>query len=190
MNTLFPIFLKAEQLNFLIIGGGKVALEKLTFLKKSSPEAKVSLVAISILPEVEKIVSEFDNALLYCRAFSVDDLCEKHIVIAATANKELNLYLRDLADKYKFLLNVADTPQLCDFYLGGVVTKGDLKLAISTNGKAPILAKRLRETFESILPSSIEESIENLHQLRKKLTGDFDQKLKAMNEITKKLIDR
>lgn len=190
MNTLFPIFLKAEQLNFLIIGGGKVALEKLTFLKKSSPEAKISLVAISILPEVEKLVNEFNNSLLFHRAFAVDDLCDKHIVIAATANDELNLYLRDLANKYKFLLNVADTPHLCDFYLGGVVTKGDLKLAISTNGKAPILAKRLRETFEAILPSSLEESIENLHQLRKKLTGDFDQKLKAMNEITKKLLDR
>jgi precorrin-2 dehydrogenase/sirohydrochlorin ferrochelatase len=85
------------------------------------------------------------------------------------------------------LLNVADKPEFCDFYLGGVVTKGDLKIGISTNGKSPILAKRLRETFEEILPPSLEETIASTNLLRKKLHGNFEEKLKTLNELTKDL---
>lgn len=188
MNTLFPIFLKADRLQFLIVGGGAVALEKLHFLQKSSPQARVQLVALKVLPEVMDLVGLFPNAQVFQRAFSVEDIADKHLVIAATNNKALNDELRWLADRYRFILNVADKPELCDFYLGGVVTKGDLKLAISTNGKSPIMAKRLRQTFEAILPPTLEETISKTHALRNQLHGDFDEKLKQLNELTQKLI--
>lgn len=188
MNELFPIFLKANQLRFLVIGGGKVALEKLQFIHKSSPHAGIDLVAPTILQDVFSLLKLFPDSKCYQRTFDIEDLIGKQLVIAATGNKALNLYLRDLANKYKFLLNVADQPDLCDFYLGGIVTKGDLKIGISTNGKSPILAKRLRETFETILPPSIEETIESTHALRKKLHGSFDDKLKVLNELSKGLV--
>lgn len=187
MNTLFPIFLKSDQLNFLIVGGGNVALEKLYFLYKSSPQTKIDLVAERILPEVFELLKKFPDSKLYERSFTIEDLTDKHLVIAATNNVSLNNYLRELANKYKFLLNIADKPEFCDFYLGGIVTKGDLKIGISTNGKSPILAKRLRETFEEILPPSIEETIASTHLLRKKLHGNFEEKLKVLNELTKEL---
>lgn len=187
MNTLFPIFLKSDRLNFLIVGGGNVALEKLHFLYKSSPQTKIELVAEKILPEVFDLLKKFPDPKMYERSFTIEDLTDKHLVIAATNNVSLNVYLRELANKYKFLLNVADKPEYCDFYLGGIVTKGDLKIGISTNGKAPILAKRLRETLEEILPPSIEETIASTHLLRKKLHGNFEEKLKVLNELTKEL---
>ncbi|MBK9191365.1 MAG: bifunctional precorrin-2 dehydrogenase/sirohydrochlorin ferrochelatase [Crocinitomicaceae bacterium] len=190
MNELFPIFLKADKINFLIVGGGKVALEKLFFLQKSSPNAKIELVAIEILPEVFELVKKFPDSKLFHRAFSVDDLADKQIVIAATNNSLLNLRLRDLADKYKFLLNVADKPEFCDFYLGGVVTRGDLKIGISTNGKSPVLAKRIRQWLEDVLPDSIEKAISLNHRFRKKQKGNFEEKVRVLNELTEGLIQK
>jgi siroheme synthase-like protein len=86
------------------------------------------------------------------------------------------------------LINVADKPELCDFYLGSIVTKGNLKLAISTNGKSPTVAKRLKEVFHELLPDELEEVLDNLQQIRNKLKGDFANKVQQLNELTKVLI--
>jgi uncharacterized membrane protein YfcA len=84
---------------------------------------------------------------------------------------------------------VADTPDLCDFYLGSVVKKGNLKIAISTNGKSPTIAKRLKETFNEALPDELDQVLDNMQSIRKKLNGDFDYKVKKLNSITKVLIE-
>ena len=84
----------------------------------------------------------------------------------------------------KILSNIADTPDLCDFYLSSVVKKGDLKIAISTNGKSPTLAKRLREMFEEIIPEGTQDLLDNLKAVREKLRGDFEYKVNKLNEIT------
>jgi precorrin-2 dehydrogenase/sirohydrochlorin ferrochelatase len=107
------------------------------------------------------------------------------LVIAATADKTLNESNLSRSKRKKYLINVADTPELCDFYLGSIVTKGDLKIAISTNGKSPTLSKRIREFFEEMLPENINDLILNLNEYRKTLKGNFEEKVSALNEITK-----
>ena len=97
----------------------------------------------------------------------------------------MNEQIYQVAKQKNILINVADTPELCDFYMGSIVTKGDLKIAISTNGKSPTLSKRLREFFETILPDDLQELIDNLHQYRNTLKGDFEKKVKTLNELTK-----
>ncbi|MFV0604798.1 MAG: TSUP family transporter, partial [Niabella sp.] len=87
------------------------------------------------------------------------------------------------------LINIADKPELCDFYLGSVVKKGQLKIAISTNGKSPTIAKRLRETFEDMIPDQMDELLENMGKIRDRLGGDFNHKVKVLNEVTKTLVD-
>jgi precorrin-2 dehydrogenase/sirohydrochlorin ferrochelatase len=87
--------------------------------------------------------------------------------------------------KKNILVNVADTPDLCDFYLGSIVTKGDLKIAISTNGKSPTLSKRLREFFEDVLPENINDLILNLNEYRNSLKGSFAEKVEKLNQLTK-----
>ena len=82
------------------------------------------------------------------------------------------------------LVNAADQPALCDFYLGSIVNKGSLKIAFSTNGKSPVLARRLREYFEQVIPDEIDISIDQLNTLRNAHTGDFSAKLKTLNKIT------
>ena len=86
----------------------------------------------------------------------------KDVAILATDSRELHEKIRIMASKRHLLLNVADTPHLCDFYLGAVVKKGDLKIGISTNGKSPTFAKRMRELFEDILPENINTILDNL----------------------------
>lgn len=188
MNELYPIFIKADQVNILLVGGGNVALEKLHFLLKSSPDAKVHIVSKIVSKSITQLVKEKKNIFISIRAFKPDDLINKHLVIAATNDPILNAEIKYLSNEQGTLLNVADKADLCDFYLGGVVTKGDLKLAISTNGKSPIMARRLREFFEAELPENLDEVIKELKILRGKLNGSFERKLHTLNELTKQLI--
>ena len=185
MNTLYPIFLKTENFQILIVGGGIVGTEKLSFILKNSPEANITVVAKEFSPEIRSIVDHRPSTVLIKKAFEASDLENKQLVIAATADKALNERIYHAAKAKNILINVADTPELCDFYLGSIVTKGDLKIAISTNGKSPTLSKRIREFFEDILPDNINDLILNLNEYRKTLKGNFEEKVDALNEITK-----
>lgn len=186
-NVLYPVFLKVHELETLIVGGGFVALEKLTFLLKSSPQARVTLVAPFIREATRELALEHGVTLLE-RTYHPGLLDGKHMVIATTDAPEVNMQVyHDCRDRH-ILVNVADNPPLCDFYMGGIVTKGHLKIAISTNGKSPTTAKRLRQFFEQVLPDSLDELLENLHRYRATLKGDFEEKVHHLNEFTKKLI--
>lgn len=184
MNTLYPIFLKTEKLHFLIIGGGKTAFEKVNFIYKNSPDAIITIVAEEISEEIKSISTIQKSMILIEKTFEPNDLNNKQIVIAATADKDTNEVIYKESKQRNVLINVADTPDLCDFYLGSIVTKGDLKIAISTNGKSPTMSKRLREFFEDILPDELQTLIDNLHEYRSSLKMNFEQKVKALNEIT------
>ncbi|WP_186757405.1 precorrin-2 dehydrogenase/sirohydrochlorin ferrochelatase family protein [Echinicola salinicaeni] len=188
MNELYPVFLKVAQLNTLIVGAGNVGLEKLSFLLKSSPNAKVTIVAKEISDEIKKIAGEKENISLVEDAYAEKYLNNRHIVIGATDDKEVNKQIQVDAKARNLLVNIADTPELCDFYLGGIVTKGNVKIAISTNGKSPTTAKRLREFLEEVIPDDINEMVENIHEYRDTLKGDFEYKVEALNKLTKELL--
>lgn len=188
-NTLYPIFLKLNKLNLLIVGGGNVGLEKLNFILKNSPDANITMVATYFLEEVTHLVKDY-NVKLVERAFEEKDLEGRDIVICATDNFELHQRIVELNKQKKILTNVADTPELCDFYLGSIVSRGDLKIAISTNGKSPTLGKRIRQYLEDALPNNTQSIINGLKSFRDTLKGDFASKVNALNEVTKKLSDR
>jgi len=185
-NELYPIFLKVHQLNVLIIGGGNVALEKLHFLLKSSPNAKVTLLAIEFDPELLTLAKKYDVKIQH-GAYHYFSLQNKHLVIGATNDNEVNKTIQKEAKIRNILVNIADTPELCDFYLGGIVTKGNIKIAISTNGKSPTMAKRLRQLFETILPDDINLLSENLNKYRNTLKGTFKNKVHQLNQLTESL---
>jgi precorrin-2 dehydrogenase/sirohydrochlorin ferrochelatase len=94
------------------------------------------------------------------------------------------------AKKAGIIANVADTPDLCDFYLGSIVQKGNLKIAISTNGKSPTMAKRLRQWFQEILPDQMDELLENLYTYRKTIKASFEEKVKHLDELTSSMISK
>lgn len=186
-NELYPIFLKLSQLRILVVGGGNVAEEKLTFLLKSSPNAQVELVGKEVNNSVRSICEKF-GIRYSVAAFNPNFLDNKQLILVATDNAELNAEIVALSKARNILVNVADTPTKCDFYLGSIVTKGPVKIAISTNGASPTLAKRLRQFLEQLLPENIGDITQQLQQYRNQITGDFQQKVKELNELTKVLI--
>ncbi len=188
-NNLFPVFLKAEELNILVVGGGNVALEKIHALVGNSPNAQIKLVSPVVSEEL------FDLAKIYkinirVREFKITDLDETDLVIVAINNKTISAQIRSEAKKRKLLTNVADTPHLCDFYLSSIVQKGNLKIAISTNGQSPTMAKRVKELLNETIPDEIDELIENLNKIRNNLSGDFQFKVKELNRITQSLLEK
>ena len=189
-NKLFPIFLKLEELHTLLVGGGNVGLEKLSAILKNSPNAQVTVVAAFIREPVKALAQIHPNVKLIERKFRRWDLWNKDLVILATDNKNLHERIRRVTRRKRILINVADTPDLCDFYLGSVVTKGNLKIGISTNGKSPTIAKRMREYLEEVLPDDTNALLENMRAIRDKMKGDFDEKVKALNEITSSWLNK
>jgi len=187
-NKLFPVFLKLENFRVLIVGGGKVGLEKVSAILNNSPNTRITLVATNVSDEIKLFVKDHTNVKIQQRSFIETDLENIDFVISAVNNKETSLYIKQLAQEKGLLTNVADTPEQCDFYLGSIVNKGNVKIAISTNGKSPTLAKRLRETLDESLPNEINEAVDNLVKIRKYLEGDFTHKVNQLNEITSVLL--
>ncbi|MEM6719734.1 MAG: bifunctional precorrin-2 dehydrogenase/sirohydrochlorin ferrochelatase [Bacteroidota bacterium] len=187
-NELYPIFLKVHQLEVLIVGGGNVGLEKLSFLLKSSPNANVTLVAPFIMDEVQSLAKSHVNVAIIPKRYHPNDLNGKHIVIVATDDESVNVAIYKEAKLRNLLVNLADQPKYCDFYLGGIVTKGNVKIAISTNGKSPTTAKRLRQFFEQVIPDQIDDFVKNLHSYRKRLNQNFEQKVETLNKLTESLL--
>ncbi|PST83451.1 siroheme synthase [Pedobacter yulinensis] len=187
-NELFPVFIKLNQLHTVLVGAGNVGLEKLTAILRNSAAARVTVVAEAVMPQVTQLAAAYPRVSIIQKAFESADLDAADLVVAATADNSLNKLIQEAAHARKLLLNVADKPELCDFYLGSVVRKGDLKIAISTNGKSPTIAKRLRELLDENLPGDIDITLQQMHALRETLKGDFSQKVRKLNAVTEVLV--
>ncbi|MGZ3872559.1 MAG: TSUP family transporter [Mucilaginibacter sp.] len=188
-NPLFPVFLKLNELHTVVIGAGNVGLEKLTAILHNSPDARVTVIALAVLPEVYLLAAEYAGISIIQKPFADNDLDNADLVIAATDQAELNRFIRQSAHDRKLLINVADKPELCDFYLGSIVQKGDLKIAISTNGKSPTVAKRLKEVLNTSLPDELDTALQQMSELRNSLSGDFAYKVRKLNEVTSMLVE-
>lgn len=187
-NQLFPVFIKLNQLRTLLIGAGNVGIEKLNAIANNSQLADVTVIAEEISPEIEQLKSKYPDIKLKEKSFETNDLDAVDIVFVATNNPSLNRKIKTEANLRGLLVNVADQPELCDFYLGSIVKKGDLKLAISTNGKSPTMAKRLKEILNDGLPAELDTSLQQLNVLRQSLKGDFTAKVKKLNQVTASLV--
>jgi precorrin-2 dehydrogenase / sirohydrochlorin ferrochelatase len=188
INRLFPVFLKLEELDVLLVGGGNVGLEKLSAMLNNSPDTKVTMVADMFRDELLEYVKDYPNVTLIHRRFEVKDLDNRDLVILSTDNPDLHASIKRITAERHILCNVADTPDLCDFYLGSIVQKGDLKIGISTNGKSPTMAKRMREFLDDIIPENVQQLLENLREIRKSIKGDFQEKIRIMNEVTEGMV--
>ncbi len=187
-NQLFPVFLKLNELRVLLVGAGNVGLEKLNALISNSPETRITIVAEHFSAEVVELAGRYSQIRTNYRKFEPADLDGQDLVVIATGDNILNAEIRKLSRERHLLINVADKPELCDFYLGSIVKKGDLKIGISTNGKSPTIAKRLKEVFQENLPNELDISLRQMNQLRNTLNGDFAHKVDKLNKATAVLV--
>ena len=193
INTLYPAFFKLNKLHLLIVGAGEVGLEKMHFILKSSPDAHITIVAPwqkeELIELIEKHRVGAAQIEVISRKFRADDIIGHDLVVAATNMPEVNRQVYTAAKYHGKLINVADTPDLCDFYMGSIVTRGSLKIAISTNSKSPTFAKRFRQVLEEVLPHDTTDLLDNLKGIRDRLKGGFTYKVKELNRITSSLVN-
>ena len=143
--TLFPAFLKLEDRLVVVVGGGSIAYQKIPALLYAG--ARVRIVAPQLSPRLIDYVRRRDVDW-HPKPFEPEDLVGAFLVIAATSLRELNASVFAEAERRDILCNSVDDIEHCHFYCGSVVQRGDLQIAISTNGKSPALAQRLRVELE------------------------------------------
>jgi len=143
--TLFPAFLKLDNRQIIIIGGGALAESKLPALLQSG--ARIRIISPRLNPNLQAQLRT-NNLDWWPKRYEPGDLAGAFLVIAATSNSEVNAAVFQEAEARNILCNAVDDIENCHFYYGSIVQRGDLQIAISTNGKSPALAQRLRKELE------------------------------------------
>jgi uroporphyrin-III C-methyltransferase / precorrin-2 dehydrogenase / sirohydrochlorin ferrochelatase len=149
----FPLFLRLADRPVLLVGGGLAAAGKLRLLL--SADARVTIVARDILPEIAELVAK-DNLRHVARGFVAGDVIGQALVFSAGGDEALDIRVAEAARARAILVNVVDRPSLSDFLMPSIVDRGDIVIGISTGGAAPVLAQRLRWTIEAALPQGLD----------------------------------
>ena len=183
MNTYYPVYIQLREQPCVVIGGGKIAEGKVQGLLAAG--AKVTVVSPELTSHLHELVEQ--NQIAYiARAFQSGDLTGAFMVICATDQVEINNKVWQEASANRQLVNVVDDTPRCNFIAPAILRKGDLTLAISTAGKAPALAVRLKERFQEQLGTEYERFLELSGQLREPLARhvpDFETRKALWYEL-------
>ena len=176
MTNLFPMFLKLEGRQILVVGAGKVGEPKIAGLLDTG--AHIRVVALEATPVVRQWARD-GKIELSLRAFSSDDLVGAFLAVVATSSRNLNERIYHEAQRRGVLCNVVDVPDLCDFFYPSVVRRGDLQIAVSTSGKSPSLAQKIRQQLERQFGPGYAAWVAELGETRKLiLASDLDRERK------------
>lgn len=188
MNELYPIFVRLRNRRTLVVGGGAMATVRVKQLLAAG--AAVTVIAPEASDEIERLASEGSLQLIK-REFERSDVDQSFfVVIGATNNGPAQQALAEEAERRGLLYNVVDHPEHCNFYTPAVVERGDLKIAICTQGQSPVLSGRVRRELEKALPASAGEFTAMLGDLRKKLKLKIPGNLKRQKELLTEFIDK
>jgi precorrin-2 dehydrogenase / sirohydrochlorin ferrochelatase len=165
---VFPLFLKLQNRPCLVVGAGNIAEGKISGLIEA--DAQVRVVAPDATPQV-RMWAEEGNIDFRQRPFQPDDLQGMFLVVASTSSAPLHEEIFAQARRLGVLCNIVDVPHLCDFYYPAIVRRGALQIAISTAGKSPALAQRLRKELESQFGPEYEAWVEAIGEARTELAS-------------------
>jgi precorrin-2 dehydrogenase / sirohydrochlorin ferrochelatase len=181
----YPIYLDIRDRDCLVVGGGSVGTRKVERLLECG--AKVTVVSIDV---TEKLKELSDSCVIQLKEkdFQITDLDDRFLVIGATDNQEMNLKIHAEAEQRGLLCNIADHPKACNFILPSIVNRGDLIIAISTSGKSPAFAKRLRKHLEIKFGDEYAELLNLMGAIRQKLLSQ-DHEPEAHKHIFEQLIE-
>jgi precorrin-2 dehydrogenase/sirohydrochlorin ferrochelatase len=162
----YPVNLDIRNRKCLVVGGGDVGTRKVITLLECG--ASVTVVSINASEKLLKL-AESGNIELKRRPYTGTDLDGMFLVICATDNERLNLHVSKDAEKLNILCNIADRPDACNFILPALVKRGDLVIAVSTSGKSPAFAKKLRKDLEKQYGPEYADFLKLMGAIRKKL---------------------
>jgi len=181
--TLFPMFMKLEGRSCLVVGAGTVGEPKISSLIEAG--ASVRVVALHATATVAHW-AQSGKITWEARAFNSSDLDATFLIIAATNSRALNAAIFHEAEQRNILCNVVDDPEYSDFYYPAVVRRGDLQIAISTNGQSPALAQRIRRELEIQFGPEYGEWLEQLGHIRRQLFAsriEPEQRRRLLHEL-------
>jgi precorrin-2 dehydrogenase / sirohydrochlorin ferrochelatase len=183
VTNLFPMFMKLEGRQVLVVGAGKVGEPKIGGLLETG--AHIRVVALVPSPAVREWA--LDGKIdLEVRAFAADDLDGAFLAVVATNSRTLNERVYDEAQRRGVLCNVVDVPDLCDFFYPAVVRRGDLQIAISTGGQSPSLAQKIRQQLEKQFGPAYAAWVAELGATRKLILAselDRERKLDLLHSL-------
>jgi uroporphyrin-III C-methyltransferase / precorrin-2 dehydrogenase / sirohydrochlorin ferrochelatase len=183
--SLFPIFVKLQGRLVVVVGGGSIAAGKIPGLLQARAQVRV------VAPQINAEIAEWARTAeieWIAREFASGDLEGIHLVVAATSLPNVNAAVFEEAETSGVLCNAVDDIANCHFYYGSIVQRGDLQIAISTNGKSPALAQRLRKELEQQYPADYAGWLDSLGGARDKLRAASD--LKENFEENKTILHR
>jgi uroporphyrin-III C-methyltransferase/precorrin-2 dehydrogenase/sirohydrochlorin ferrochelatase len=169
--SLFPLFVKLTGREVLVVGGGAIATQKIPGLLQAGATIRV------VAPQINSEIAAWQNSgdlTWHKKEFSAEDLDGAHLAISATSIAALNADVYQQADARGILCNAVDDIANCHFYYGSIVQRGDLQIAISTNGKSPALAQRLRKELEQQYPHEYAAWLNHLGVQREELRARSD----------------
>lgn len=183
MASLFPMFLKLEGRQCLVVGAGRVGEPKIAALLETG--ARIRVVSTSATSAVHEWARE-RRLELELRPFNADDLDGAFLAVVATPSRTLNERVYHEAQRRGVLCNVVDVPDLCDFFYPSVVRRGDLQIAVSTAGNSPSLAQKIRRQLERQFGPGYAEWVKELGETRKVILAsdlDKEQKLELLHSL-------
>ncbi|BCD68853.1 bifunctional precorrin-2 dehydrogenase/sirohydrochlorin ferrochelatase [Nitratiruptor sp. YY09-18] len=182
----FPAFLKLQNKKVLIIGGGKIATDKLSHMLDFTKNITI------ISPDLSSSMQEFiecHNLAYLPRRFKSGDTQGFFLVIVAVDNIEVQKEVYQECQQSRTLCNAVDSVEYCDFIFPSYIKRGDLTIAISTSGASPAFAKYLRRAIEKLLPDNLEEFLDELKNLRKTLPKGIER-MQLLDSKAKEFIQK
>ena len=182
----YPVNLDIQNRKCLVVGGGSVGTRKVMTLLECGAVVTVvsSDVAEELLELAEKKMIELKR-----RPYESSDIDGMFLVIGATDNEELNWQINKDAEHQNKLCNIADRPEACNFILPSIVNRGNLVIAISTSGKSPAFAKKMRQDLEKEFGEEYDEFLQLMGAIRKKALSEKHEP-EAHKHLFEQLINR
>ena len=190
MNNLYPVFLKLEHRRVLVVGGGKVALQKISGLLDAGADTTV---VAPVLAEAITSMAASGKLRVFNRDYHGDEVHGYFLVIAATDDRSVQKRVFEDARKWNVPVNIVDEPEMCDFYLGAVFQEGELKIAVSTNGKSPTLGKIIRDKIREEYSKSYPDVLDRLGKIREDVRSaypDSESRKRFHEQIMKSELER
>lgn len=176
MTSLFPMFMKLDGRQCLVVGAGKVGESKIEGLLEIG--ARIRVVTLEATPQVREW-ARLGRIELTLRSYAITDLEGVFLAVVATSSRSLNEWIYRDAQQRGVLCNVVDVPDLCDFFYPSVVRRGDLQIAVSTAGQSPSLAQKIRQQLEKQFGPGYASWVAELGETRKLiLASDLDRERK------------
>ncbi len=170
MNDLFPIFMKLASEPVLVVGGGSVAEVKIHGLLDAN--AAITVIAPEVSPVIERLSAE-EKLKVLKHPYATGDVAGFSLVIGATDDPVVQWKIHEDAKTNGIPVNIVDVPDLCTFYCSSVFRKGDLKIAVSTNGKSPTLGKVIRDRIQGEFSEGYPDLLEALGTVRPDVQSSF-----------------